>query len=301
MYYIIIILHMSRKNSRRNAEQFEFDELSGELKPMSPVSSPESRPVLTSNAIRRDQGSLFAALQRQPSPVRSKFTQLRSRTSPKKNTPKRIELKLDNERYKSIPQISIIREKLMSLAELADKTKKRTQKVKSMSESIKLTLHNLDPYFEFIQKYISSQRSRIESQIQELMDQSQNPRIDQGEHDRLQREIAALKERLASTELSYKVYQDVLNDIPNDIDKIREIIDAEDSELDLKIDKLNEMLQEFGEQIRTRLRNALPADKHGDFDRIRSSRSRGGGAKKRSKNKRSKNKRSKKRYLTKRR
>ena len=292
---------MSKKNDRRNAQQFEFDESLRELKPMSPISSPESRPVSTFKPMRKDSGSLFAALQRQSSPIKEKFTQLRSRTSPKKNTPKKIELKLDNERYKSIPQISIIREKLMSLAELADKTKKRTQKVKSMSESIKLTLHNLDPYFEFIQKYISSQRREIESKIQQLMDQSEDPRIDQSEHDRLQREINVLKERLASTELSYKVYQDVLNDIPNDIDKIREIIDAEDNELDLKIDKLNEMLQEFGEQIRTRLRNALPADKHGDFDRIRS-RSRGGGAKKRSSaSKRSKNKRSKKRYLTKRR
>lgn len=287
----------SKKNSRRNAQQFEFDELLRELKPMSPISTPENRPELKSNVTRKDSGSLAAALQRLPSPIKARFTKLRS--PPKKNTSKRIELKLDNERYKSIPQISIIREKLMSLAELADKTKKRTQKVKSMSESIKLTLHNLEPYFEFIQKYISSQRSRIESQIQELMDQSQNPRIDQSEHDRLQREIAALKERLASTELSYKVYQDVLNDIPNDIDKIRDIIDAEDSELDLKIDKLNEMLQEFGEQIRTRLRNALPADKHGDFDRIRSSRSRGGAKKRSSASKRSK--RSKKRYLTKRR
>lgn len=292
---------LSSKKNRRKAQQFEFDNVLGELKTMSPISTPENRPKLKSNVTRKDQGSLYAALQRQPSPVKAKFT--KSRTSPpKKNTPKLLELKLDNERYKSIPQISIIREKLMSLAELADKTKKRTQKVKSMSENIKLTLHNLDPYFEFIQKYISSQRSRIESQIQELMEQSQNPRIDQSEHDRLQREITVLKERLASTELSYKVYQDVLNDIPNDIDKIREIIDAEDSELDLKIEKLNEMLQEFGEQIRTRLRNALPADKHGDFDRIRS-RSRvggGGGAKKRSSaSKRSK--RSKKRYLTKRR
>lgn len=299
---------MSKKN-RRNAEQFEFDENLRELKPMSPIStppSPESRPVSTFKPMRKDSGSLYAALQRQSSPIQANFTRPR-RTSPKKNTPKIIELKIDNDRYKSIPQISSIREKLMSLAELADKTKKRTQKVKSMSESIKLTLHKLNPYFDFIQNYISSQRREIESKIQQLMDKSQNPRIDQSEHERLNKEIALLKERLASTEVSYKVYQDILNDIPSDIDKIRDIINTDERDLDSKIDSLHVMLQELGTEIKSRLRNALPQDIHSEFDRVHIRRGGGGGVKKRSsaskrsKNKRSKNKRSKKRYLTKRR
>lgn len=295
---------MSKKNSRRNAEQFEFDPLSGELKPISPIStpeSPESRLELKSNATRKDQGSLAAALQNVSPSIQAKFT--KSRLSPPKSTKNKLELKIDNDRYKSIPQISSIREKLMSLAELADKTKKRTQKVKSMSESIRLTLHKLNPYFDFIQNYISSQRREIESKIQQLMVKSQNPRIDQSEHERLNKEIAVLKERLASTEVSYKVYQDILNDIPNDIDKIRDIINTDERDLDSKIDSLHVMLQELGTEIKSRLRNALPQDIHSEFDRIRSG-SRGG-AKKRSsaskRSKRSKNKRSKKRYLTKRR
>lgn len=291
---------MSKKNSRRNAEQFEFDELSGELKPMSPISTPESRLELKSNATRKGKDSLFAALQNISPSIQAKFT--KSRLSPPKSTKNKLELKIDNDRYKSIPQISSIREKLMSLAELADKTKKRTQKVKSMSESIKITLHKLNPYFDFIQNYISSQRREIESKIQQLMDKSQNPRIDQSEHERLNKEIALLKERLASTEVSYKVYQDILNDIPSDIDKIRDIINTDERDLDSKIDSLHVMLQELGTEIKSRLRNALPQDIHSEFDRVHIRRGGGGGVKKRSSaSKRSKNKRSNKRYLTKRR
>ena len=174
--------------------------------------------------------------------------------------------------------------------------------MKSISESIKLTLHKLNPYFDFIQNYISSQRREIESKIQQLMDKSQNPRIDQIEHERLHKEIALLKERLASTELSYKVYQDILNDIPSDIDKIRDIINTDERDLDSKIDSLHVMFQELGTEIKSRLRNALPQDIHSEFDRVHIRRGGGGGVKKRSSaSKRSKNKRSKKRYLTKRR
>jgi predicted nucleic acid-binding Zn-ribbon protein len=91
----------------------------------------------------------------------------------------------------------------------------------------------------------------------------------------LNKRIEELGAQLESATRANQMYENILRDIPADIDKMRGLIDAEDATLSENITALDQVLSNFSNQLKERLQNTLPQDQHAAFNA-----SRGGGFRK---------------------
>ena len=235
----------------------------------------------------------------------------RRKSSPKRNSPRaqtfrRRKLSIDKPEYlKASPSVVQIRNKLMGLAQVASRTRRNSVKINEYTEKIRMTLDELNPYFLFIQQYIAG-RGEIQRELDaavedktklmgererlvgDLADKSQmnaNSKIQEvaeGQIGILNDQIGELNKRieelgtqLESATRANQMYENILRDIPADIDKMRGFIDAEDATLSENITALDQVLSNFSNQLKERLQNTLPQDQHAAFNA-----SRGGGCRK---------------------
>jgi hypothetical protein len=233
----------------------------------------------------------------------------RRKSSPRRNSPRaqtfrrKSKLSIDKPEYlKASPSVAQIRDKLMSLAQVASKTRENSGKINEFTEKIRRMLDELNPYFLFIQQYIAGRgeiqreldaaivnRSKMmeerERLVGDLADKSQinaNSKIQEvaeGQIGILNDQIGELNKRIeeltAQLEAATRVnqmYENILRDIPADIDKMRGFIDAEDATLSENITALDQVLSNFSNQLKQRLQDTLPQDQHAAFNA-----SRGGG------------------------
>jgi len=235
----------------------------------------------------------------------------RRKSSPRRNSPRaqtfrRRKLSIDNPEYlKASPSVAQIRNKLMGLAQVASRTRRNSVKINEYTEKIRRTLDELNPYFLFIQQYIAGRgeiqrelnavvedRTKLmgerERLVGDLADKSQmnaNSKIQEvaeGQIGILNDQIGELNKRieelgaqLESATRANQMYENILRDIPADIDKMRGLIDAEDATLSENITALDQVLSNFSNQLKERLQNTLPEDQHAAFNA-----SRGGGCRK---------------------
>ena len=236
----------------------------------------------------------------------------RRKSSPRRNSPRaqtfrrKSKLSIDNPEYlKASPSVAQIRDKLMSLAQVASKTRENSGKINKFTEKIRRMLDELNPYFLFIQQYIAGRgeiqrelnavvedRTKLmgerERLVGDLADKSQmnaNSKIQEvaeGQIGILNDQIGELNKRieelgaqLESATRANQMYENILRDIPADIDKMRGFIDAEDATLSENITALDQVLSNFSNQLKERLQNTLPQDQHAAFNA-----SRGGGCRK---------------------
>ena len=235
----------------------------------------------------------------------------RRKSSPRRNSPRaqtfrRRKLAIDKPEYlKASPSVVQIRNKLMGLAQVASRTRRNSVKINEYSEKIRRTLDELNPYFLFIQQYIAGRgeiqreldaavedRTKLmgerERLVGDLADKSQmnaNSKIQEvaeGQIGILNDQIGELNKRieelgaqLESATRANQMYENILRDIPADIDKMRGFIDAEDATLSENITALDQVLSNFSNQLKERLQNTLPQDQHAAFNA-----SRGGGCRK---------------------
>ena len=236
----------------------------------------------------------------------------RRKSSPRRNSPRaqtfrrKSKLSIDNPEYlKASPSVAQIRDKLMSLAQVASKTRENSGKINKFTEKIRRMLDELNPYFLFIQQYIAGRgeiqrelnavvedRTKLmgerERLVGDLADKSQmnaNSKIQEvaeGQIGILNDQISELNKRieelgaqLESATRANQMYENILRDIPADIDKMRGFIDAEDATLSENITALDQVLSNFSNQLKERLQNTLPQDQHSAFNA-----SRGGGCRK---------------------
>ena len=235
----------------------------------------------------------------------------RRKSSPKRNSPRaqtfrRRKLSIDKPEYlKASPSVVQIRNKLMGLAQVASRTRRNSVKINEYTEKIRRTLDELNPYFLFIQQYIAGRgeiqrelnaavedRTKLmgerERLVGDLADKSQmnaNSKIQEvaeGQIGILNDQISELNKRieelgaqLESATRANQMYENILRDIPADIDKMRGFIDAEDATLSENITALDQVLSNFSNQLKERLQNTLPQDQHAAFNA-----SRGGGCRK---------------------
>ena len=235
----------------------------------------------------------------------------RRKSSPRRNSPRaqtfrRRKLSIDNPEYlKASPSVAQIRNKLMGLAQVASRTRRNSVKINEYAEKIRMTLDELNPYFLFIQQYIAGRgeiqreldavvedRTKLmgerERLVGDLADKSQmnaNSKIQEvaeGQIGILNDQIGELNKRieelgaqLESATRANQMYENILRDIPADIDKMRGFIDAEDATLSENITALDQVLSNFSNQLKERLQNTLPEDQHAAFNA-----SRGGGCRK---------------------
>ena len=235
----------------------------------------------------------------------------RRKSSPRRNSPRaqtfrRRKLAIDKPEYlKASPSVVQIRNKLMGLAQVASRTRRNSVKINEYTEKIRMTLDELNPYFLFIQQYIAGRgeiqreldaaivnRSKMmeerERLVGDLADKSQmnaNSKIQEvaeGQIGILNDQIGELNKRieelgaqLESATRANQMYENILRDIPADIDKMRGLIDAEDATLSENITALDQVLSNFSNQLKERLQNTLPQDQHAAFNA-----SRGGGCRK---------------------
>jgi len=234
----------------------------------------------------------------------------RRKSSPRRNSPRaqtfrrKSKLSIDKPEYlKASPSVAQIRDKLMSLAQVASKTRENSGKINEFTEKIRRMLDELNPYFLFIQQYIAGRgeiqreldaaivnRSKMmeerERLVGDLADKSQinaNSKIQEvaeGQIGILNDQIGELNKRIeeltAQLEAATRVnqmYENILRDIPADIDKMRGFIDAEDATLSENITALDQVLSNFSNQLKQRLQDTLPQDQHAAFNA-----SRGGGS-----------------------
>ena len=235
----------------------------------------------------------------------------RRKSSPRRNSPRaqtfrRRKLSIDKPEYlKASPSVAQIRNKLMGLAQVASRTRRNSVKINEYAEKIRMTLDELNPYFLFIQQYIAGRgeiqrelnavvedRTKLmgerERLVGDLADKSQmnaNSKIQEvaeGQIGILNDQISELNKRieelgaqLESATRANQMYENILRDIPADIDKMRGFIDAEDATLSENITALDQVLSNFSNQLKERLQNTLPQDQHSAFNA-----SRGGGCRK---------------------
>ena len=235
----------------------------------------------------------------------------RRKSSPRRNSPRaqtfrRRKLAIDKPEYlKASPSVVQIRNKLMGLAQVASRTRRNSVKINEYTEKIRMTLDELNPYFLFIQQYIAGRgeiqreldaavedRTKLmgerERLVGDLADKSQmnaNSKIQEvaeGQIGILNDQIGELNKRieelgaqLESATRANQMYENILRDIPADIDKMRGFIDAEDATLSENITALDQVLSNFSNQLKERLQNTLPQDQHAAFNA-----SRGGGCRK---------------------
>jgi predicted nucleic acid-binding Zn-ribbon protein len=252
----------------------------------------------------------------------------RRKSSPRRNSPRaqtfrrKSKLSIDNPEYlKASPSVAQIRDKLMSLAQVASKTRENSGKINKFTEKIRRMLDELNPYFLFIQQYIAGRgeiqrelnavvedRTKLmgerERLVGDLADKSQmnaNSKIQEvaeGQIGILNDQIGELNKRieelgaqLESATRANQMYENILRDIPADIDKMRGFIDAEDATLSENITALDQVLSNFSNQLKERLQNTLPQDQHAAFNA-----SRGGGCRKSRKYRQSRQSRQSRKY-----
>jgi len=231
----------------------------------------------------------------------------RRKSSPRRNSPRaqtfrRRKLSIDKPEYlKASPSVVQIRNKLMGLAQVASRTRRNSVKINEYAEKIRMTLDELNPYFLFIQQYIAGRgeiqreldavvedRTKLmgerERLVGDLADKSQmnaNIKIQEvaeglnNQIGELNKRIEELGAQLESATRANQMYENILRDIPADIDKMRGLIDAEDATLSENITALDQVLSNFSNQLKERLQNTLPQDQHAAFNA-----SRGGGCRK---------------------
>ena len=95
----------------------------------------------------------------------------RRKSSPRRNSPRaqtfrrKSKLSIDKPEYlKASPSVAQIRDKLMSLAQVASKTRENSGKINEFTEKIRRMLDELNPYFLFIQQYIAG-RGEIQREL----------------------------------------------------------------------------------------------------------------------------------------
>ena len=240
--------------------------------------------------------SLRSSPKRRNSPARRK-------SSPRRNSPRaqtfrrKSKLLIDNPEYlKASPSVAQIRDKLMSLAQVASRTRVNSVKINESTEKIRKMLDELNPYFLFIQQYIAGRgeiqreldaavvnRSKMmeerERLVGDLADKAQmNENIKMKEvaegqigilNDQigqLNKRIEELTAQLESLTRANQMYENILRDIPADIDKMRGFIDAEDATLSENITALDQVLSNFSNQLKQRLQDTLPQEQHAAFN-----------------------------------
>ena len=197
------------------------------------------------------------------------------------------------------PSVAEIRDKLMSLAQVASRTRVNSEKINEYTEKIRRMLNDLNPYFLFIQQYIAGrgeiqrelnaavedrskligERDRLVGDLAEKAQENANNKIQEvaeGQIGILNDQIAELSKRideltaqLEAATRTNQIYENILRDIPADIDKMRGFIDSEDATLAENIVALDQVLSNFSNQLKQRLRDTLPQDQHAAFDAVR--------------------------------
>jgi len=227
----------------------------------------------------------------------------RRKSSPRRNSPRaqtfrrKSKLAIDKPEYlKASPSVAQIRDKLMGLAQVASRTRKNSIKINEYTEKIRKMLDDLNPYFLFIQQYIAGRgeiqreldaavvnRSKMmeerERLVGDLADKSQmnaNSKIQEvaegqigilnDQISELNKRIEELTAQLESSTRANQMYENILRDIPADIDKMRGFIDAEDATLSESITGLDQVLSNFSNQLKQRLQDTLPQDQHAAFN-----------------------------------
>jgi chromosome segregation ATPase len=187
----------------------------------------------------------------------------------------------------------------MSLAQVASRTRENSGKINEYTEKIRKMLDELNPYFLFIQQYIAGrgeiqreldaavedrtklmgERSRLVGDLADKAQMNANSKIQEvaeGQIGILNDQIGELNKRIEELALQLEsatrvnqMYENILRDIPADIDKMRGFIDAEDATLSENITALDQVLSNFSNQLKQRLQDTLPQDQHAAFNAAR--------------------------------
>ena len=234
-----------------------------------------------------------------PSP-RRRSNSPRAQTFRQKN-----KLLIDNPGYlNASPSVSLIRDKLMGLAQVASRTRENSVKINKYAEKIRKMLDELNPYFIFIQQYIAGrgeiqreldaavinrtklmeERERLVGDLANKAQMNENVKIKEvaeGQIGILNDQISELNKRieeltgqLETLTRANQMYENILRDIPADIDKMRGFIDAEDASLSENITALDQVLSNFSNQLKQRLQDTLPQEQHSAFNAARGGSSR---------------------------
>jgi hypothetical protein len=229
-----------------------------------------------------------------PSP-RRRSNSPRAQTFRRKN-----KLLIDNPGYlNASPSVSLIRDKLMGLAQVASRTRENSVKINKYAEKIRKMLDELNPYFIFIQQYIAGrgeiqreldaavinrtklmeERERLVGDLADKAQKNENVKIKEvaeGQIGILNDQISELNKRieeltgqLETLTRANQMYENILRDIPADIDKMRGFIDAEDASLSENITALDQVLSNFSNQLKQRLQDTLPQEQHSAFNAAR--------------------------------
>ena len=229
-----------------------------------------------------------------PSP-RRRSNSPRAQTFRQKN-----KLLIDNPGYlNASPSVSLIRDKLMGLAQVASRTRENSVKINKYTEKIRKMLDELNPYFIFIQQYIAGrgeiqreldaavinrtklmeERERLVGDLADKAQKNENVKIKEvaeGQIGILNDQISELNKRieeltgqLETLTRANQMYENILRDIPADIDKMRGFIDAEDASLSENITALDQVLSNFSNQLKQRLQDTLPQEQHSAFNAAR--------------------------------
>ena len=222
-----------------------------------------------------------------PSP-RRRSNSPRAQTFRRKN-----KLLIDNPGYlNASPSVSLIRDKLMGLAQVASRTRENSVKINKYAEKIRKMLDELNPYFIFIQQYIAGrgeiqreldaavinrtklmeERERLVGDLANKAQKNENEGqigILNDQISELNKRIEELTGQLETLTRANQMYENILRDIPADIDKMRGFIDAEDASLSENITALDQVLSNFSSQLKQRLQDTLPQEQHSAFNAAR--------------------------------
>ena len=227
----------------------------------------------------------------------------RRKSSPRRNSPRaqtfrrKSKLSIDKPEYlKASPSVALIRDKLMSLAQVASRTRVNSVKINEYTEKIRKILDDLNPYFLFIQQYIAGrgeiqreldaavvnrskmmeERERLVGDLADKVQMNENIKMKEvaegqigilnDQIGQLNKRIEELTAQLESLTRTNQMYENILKDIPADIDKMRGFIDAEDATLSENITALGQVLSNFSNQLKQRLQDTLPQEQHAAFN-----------------------------------
>ena len=227
----------------------------------------------------------------------------RRKSSPRRNSPRaqtfrrKSKLSIDKPEYlKASPSVALIRDKLMSLAQVASRTRVNSVKINEYTEKIRKMLDELNPYFLFIQQYIAGrgeiqreldaavvnrskmmeERERLVGDLADKVQMNENIKMKEvaegqigilnDQIGQLNKRIEELTAQLESLTKTNQMYENILKDIPADIDKMRGFIDAEDATLSENITALGQVLSNFSNQLKQRLQDTLPQEQHAAFN-----------------------------------
>lgn len=157
-------------------------------------------------------------------------------------------------------------------------------------------LDELNPYFLFIQQYIAGrgeiqreldaavvnrgkmmeERERLVGDLADKVQMNENIKMKEvaegqigilnDQIGQLNKRIEELTAQLESLTRANQMYENILRDIPADIDKMRGFIDAEDATLSENITALDQVLSNFSNQLKQRLQDTLPQEQHAAFN-----------------------------------